>query len=130
MLSKPHRKGSQASLSTCQCLQMKTSRTFLRECSVVSPLVLLLFGGTLQIQYAEGFTLVDGWLRVRTAPQTAVLVKQVCLKHMKTRVVAACVHDSQPQTAGLCRAGHAFDFAQWLVWNVTLIAEVVPLYQV
>lgn len=65
---------------------MKTSRTFLRECSVVSPLVLLLFGGTLQIQYAEGFTLVDGWLRVRTAPQTAVLVKQVQL------LSAECIH--------------------------------------
>lgn len=50
----------------------------MRECTVVSPLVLLLFGGSLQVHHGEGLTTVDGWLRVRTAAQTAVLIKQVC----------------------------------------------------
>lgn len=71
-----HQKAARTSRA-CIVLQMKTSRTFLRECSVVSPLVLLLFGGSLTVQHAEGLTTVDGWLRVRAAAQTAVLVRQV-----------------------------------------------------
>lgn len=67
-------------LTSRRHVQMKTSRTFIRECSIVSPLSLLLFGGSLEVRHADGITLVDGWLRVRTAAQTAVLVKQVpCL---------------------------------------------------
>ena len=73
-------------------VQMKTSRTFLRDCSVVSPLMLLLFGGSLEVLHADGLSLVDGWLRVRAAAQTAVLVKQVRRSlSAQCRAVAACV---------------------------------------
>lgn len=58
-------------------LQVKTSRTFLRDCSVASPVSLLLFGGELEVKHAEGYVLIDGWIRVRAAAPTAVLVKEL-----------------------------------------------------
>ena len=33
---------------------MKTTRTFLRDCTVVSPMALLLFGGALAVQHEAG----------------------------------------------------------------------------
>ena len=33
---------------------MKTTRTFLRDCTAVSPMALLLFGGTLAVQHEAG----------------------------------------------------------------------------
>ena len=38
---------------------MKTSRTFLRDCSVVSPLALLLFGGTLTVVHENAYIALD-----------------------------------------------------------------------
>ena len=38
---------------------MKTSRTFLRDCTVISPLALLLFGGPLDIAHAGGYVSLD-----------------------------------------------------------------------
>ena len=43
----------------------------------MSPLALLLFGNSLDVQHAEGLATVDGWLRIRIAARVAVLVKQV-----------------------------------------------------
>ena len=57
--------------------QVKTTRTFLRDCTVVSPMALLLFGGELQVVHEEGYVLIDGWIRIRAAAPTAVLVKQL-----------------------------------------------------
>ena len=34
--------------------KVKTSRTFLRDCTVVSPMALLLFGGALAVQHEAG----------------------------------------------------------------------------
>ena len=45
-------------------LQVKTSRTFLRDCTVISPLALLLFGGPLSVAHAGGYVSVDRF-RVR-----------------------------------------------------------------
>ena len=56
---------------------MRTTRTFLRDCSVASPMALLLFGGALQVLHEAGAVLVDGWLRIRAPAPTAVLVKQL-----------------------------------------------------
>jgi len=39
----------------------------LREVSVVSPLTLLLLGGSLQVQHEGGTVLLDAWLQVRGA---------------------------------------------------------------
>ena len=40
-------------------------------------MALLLFGGSLSVVHEEGVVLVDGWIRVKAAAQTAVLVKQL-----------------------------------------------------
>ena len=56
---------------------MRTTRTFLRDCSVASPMALLLFGGELTVLHEAGAVLVDGWLRIRAPATTAVLVKQL-----------------------------------------------------
>jgi len=45
-------------------VQVKTSRTFLRDCTVISPLALLLFGGPLAIAHAGGYVSIDRF-RVR-----------------------------------------------------------------
>ncbi|KAK9832693.1 hypothetical protein WJX81_000845 [Elliptochloris bilobata] len=57
--------------------KVKTSRTFLRDCTVVSPMALLLFGGALAVQHEAGLVLVDDWLRIRASAPTAVLVKKL-----------------------------------------------------
>ncbi|CAK0787622.1 hypothetical protein CVIRNUC_010844 [Coccomyxa viridis] len=57
--------------------KVKTSRTFLRDCTVVSPMALLLFGGALSVVHESGYVLVDDWLRIRASAPTAVLVKRL-----------------------------------------------------
>lgn len=59
------------------CVQVRTSRTFLRDCTVVSPMALLLFGGELAVVHEGGYALVDNWIRIRSSAPTAVLVKQL-----------------------------------------------------
>lgn len=70
--------GGCASKQACtHALQVKTSRTFLRDCTVVSPMALLLFGGALSVMHEGGYVLVDDWLRIRASAPTAVLVKKL-----------------------------------------------------
>lgn len=57
--------------------KMRTSQTFLRDTTVTSPLALLLFGGQLEVVHGEGYVLVDGWIRIRAAAPTAVLVQRL-----------------------------------------------------
>ncbi len=59
------------------CMQVRTSRTFLRDCTVVSPMALLLFGGELVVVHEGGYALIDNWIRIRASAPTAVLVKQL-----------------------------------------------------
>ena len=56
---------------------MRTSRTFIRDCTVASPASILLFGGALTVAHDSSYVQVDGWLRIRAPPQTAVLVKML-----------------------------------------------------
>ena len=62
--------------------QVKTSRTFLRDCTVISPLALLLFGGPLSIAHAGGYVSVDRF-RVR---QHADLPMQPNARHCSSRL--------------------------------------------
>ncbi|KAM0873348.1 hypothetical protein ACQ4PT_038144 [Festuca glaucescens] len=57
--------------------KVETSRVFLRDTSVISPYSLLLFGGSMVIQHQAGVVVIDGWLRLTAAAQTAVLFKQL-----------------------------------------------------
>lgn len=57
--------------------KVETSKVFLRDTSVISPYSLLLFGGSMVIQHQAGVVVIDGWLRLTAAAQTAVLFKQL-----------------------------------------------------
>lgn len=51
-------------------LQVKTSRTFVRDASVASPLALALFGaGTPYVAHEGGYVLLGNWLRFRAPAQ-------------------------------------------------------------
>jgi ATP-dependent RNA helicase DHX29 len=56
--------------------KVKTSRVFLRDCTAVPALALLLFGGELAVQHEAGVVLLGGWLRIGAPAATAVLVKR------------------------------------------------------
>lgn len=58
---------------------MRTSQTFLMDCTVVSPMALLIFGGELEVRHEEGHVLIDDWIRIKVAAPTAVLVKKLRL---------------------------------------------------
>lgn len=53
--------------------QVKTSKTFLRDCTVVSPMAILLFGGALRVVHEGGYVLVDEWLRIRCSSPACLL---------------------------------------------------------
>ncbi|XP_034601824.1 DExH-box ATP-dependent RNA helicase DExH7, chloroplastic isoform X2 [Setaria viridis] len=57
--------------------KVETTKVFLRDTSVISPYSLLLFGGSMVIQHQTGVVVIDGWLRLSAAAQTAVLFKQL-----------------------------------------------------
>lgn len=55
--------------------KVKTSKSYLRDCTTASPLAMLLFGGTVEVSHETNAVMVDGWIKVRAAAQMAVLVK-------------------------------------------------------
>ncbi|RLM75014.1 ATP-dependent RNA helicase DHX36 [Panicum miliaceum] len=57
--------------------KVETTKVFLRDTSVISPYSLLLFGGSMAIQHQTGVVVIDGWLRLSAAAQTAVLFKKL-----------------------------------------------------
>ncbi|KAL6770572.1 hypothetical protein ACKKBF_B31790 [Auxenochlorella protothecoides x Auxenochlorella symbiontica] len=59
--------------------KMRTSRTFLRDCTVVSPLAVLLFGDGLRLHPEVGAATLDGDIRIRVPAVTGALVKQLRL---------------------------------------------------
>ena len=92
-----------------QWLQVKTSRTFLRDCTVVSPMALLLFGGALSVVHESGYVLVEDWLRIRASAPTAVLVKRLraaldALLADKVRLVRPCSGGSATKLLWMERA--------------------------
>ncbi|GAB4817860.1 hypothetical protein N2152v2_004906 [Parachlorella kessleri] len=57
--------------------KVRTSKSFLRECTTISPMAILLFGGSLRVVHEGGYVVVGDWIRIRAPAQTAVLVKQL-----------------------------------------------------
>jgi ATP-dependent RNA helicase DHX29 len=57
--------------------KVRTSQVFLRDCTVVSPAALVLFGGQLEVDHAAGRVSIDGWLRVKVPAKTAALVRKL-----------------------------------------------------
>jgi ATP-dependent RNA helicase DHX57 len=71
---------SEKSLDSRYCCyheMVKTSKTYVRDCTTVSPFALLLFGGALEVYQREGVCSVDKWLKFRIAPKPATLVKHL-----------------------------------------------------
>lgn len=56
---------------------MRTTKTYVRDCTTVSELALLLFGGSLKIYHMHGVVTVDDWLMFRISPKAAALVKHL-----------------------------------------------------
>jgi len=54
---------------------IRTSKTYVRDCTTVSPFALLLFGGTLEVFQTHGICSVDGWLKFRIDAKPATLIK-------------------------------------------------------
>ena len=54
---------------------VRTSKTYVRDCTTVSPFALLLFGGTLEVYQTYGVCSIDGWLKFRIDAKPATLIK-------------------------------------------------------
>jgi len=56
---------------------VKTTKTYVRDCTPVSEFALLLFGGSLKVYHTHGVVTIDDWLRFRIAAKSATLVKHL-----------------------------------------------------
>lgn len=56
---------------------VRTSKTYVRDCTPVSEFALLLFGGSLKVYHTHGVVTVDDWLKFRISPKAAALVKHL-----------------------------------------------------
>jgi HrpA-like RNA helicase len=56
---------------------VRTSKTYVRDCTTVSEFALLLFGGSLKVYHTHGVVTVDGWLKFKISPKAAALVKHL-----------------------------------------------------
>eukprot|EP00879_Flechtneria_rotunda_P019881 GHRR01020897.1.p1 GENE.GHRR01020897.1~~GHRR01020897.1.p1 ORF type:complete len:959 (+),score=404.55 GHRR01020897.1:326-3202(+) len=77
---------------------VKTSRSFVREASMVPLYALLAFGGELEVLHDQGLLLLDGWARFKAPARVGVLIK-----HLRTAVaalLAAKVADPSLELAG------------------------------
>lgn len=54
--------------------KVKTSKVFVRDATMISPLALLLFGGKVEIHHMRGEVTLDGWLLFKVVAQHAVLI--------------------------------------------------------
>lgn len=52
-------------MNSCSLLQMRTSRAFLVDCTVVSPALLCLTSGHQNPNYSEAYVMLDEWIRVK-----------------------------------------------------------------
>jgi HrpA-like RNA helicase len=72
-----HSEGHLDSRYCCYHAMVKTSKTYVRDMTTVSPFALLLFGGALEVFHKEGVISVDGWLKFRIAAKPATLIKHL-----------------------------------------------------
>jgi len=62
---------------------VKTSKMYVRDCTPVSPVALLLFGGATKVYHGEGVITVDDWLQFRISAKSAVLISHLRLQMEK-----------------------------------------------
>ena len=56
---------------------MQTSKTFVRECSMVSVYAVLLFGGQITVNHEKGLVLVDEWASFKAPARIGVLIREL-----------------------------------------------------
>lgn len=57
--------------------KMKTSRVFLRDCSVASPLAIMLFGREVTVEHRSSLVVVDGWIKIKVTGRCAAILMAV-----------------------------------------------------
>ena len=55
--------------------KVRTRQVFLRDCTIVSPASILLFGGDLAVDHAAAKVTVDGWIDIKASGKTAALIR-------------------------------------------------------
>jgi HrpA-like RNA helicase len=57
--------------------KVKTSRVFIRDCTMVPPYAMLLFGGQLEVQHTRNKIVMDGWMYFDAPARVAVLIQEL-----------------------------------------------------
>ena len=57
--------------------KVKTHKVFVRECTIVPPAALLLFGGDAEVKHELGKVCLDGWLWLKASAQTAAVFRRL-----------------------------------------------------
>jgi HrpA-like RNA helicase len=82
----------------CYHEMVKTSKTYVRDCTTVSPFALLLFGGALEVYQTHGICSVDGWLKFRIDAKPATLIKY--LRSQMERILLQKIVAPETDVAG------------------------------
>jgi len=77
---------------------VQTQRVYIRECTMVPPYALLLFGGDVDVRHEQGALTVDGWAAFEAPARVAVLVRE--LRAGVDRLLSAKVADPGLHIAG------------------------------
>lgn len=77
---------------------VKTTKTYVRDCTPVSKFALLLFGGNLKVYHMHGVVTVDDWLRFKITAKSATLVKH--LRSQMERMLLAKIVSPEEDTIG------------------------------
>jgi len=54
--------------------KMKTTKVFVKDCTIASPLSILLFGGNVQIDHRSGTAIIDGWIKIKVSGRCASIL--------------------------------------------------------
>ena len=57
--------------------KVKTSRVFIRDCTMVPPYAMLLFRGQLEVQHTRNKIVIDGWMYFDAPARVAVLIQEL-----------------------------------------------------
>lgn len=57
--------------------KVKTSKVFIRDCTMVPPYAMLLFGGQLEVQHQRNKIVVDDWMYFDAPARVAVLIQEL-----------------------------------------------------
>lgn len=82
----------------CYHEMVKTSKTYVRDCTTVSPFALLLFGGALELYQTHGVCSIDGWLKFRIDAKKGTLVKY--LRGQMERILLQKIVSPETDIAG------------------------------